>query len=131
MDEPYISLVFMLILNIYLSIILKLKRMVYFKSSQKLESKNTRVFIYYHLNRMKIGFQKNQENGRIFHFSVNGEISVKLKLIYGNVGTGIKIKPLNINLGGRFFKFLEMDIDRTIFTILKKKIKNGKSINIL
>ena len=69
---------------------------------------------------MKITFQKNGENGRIFHFSVNGDILLKHKLIYGNGGTGIKIKPLNINLGGRFFKFLEMDLDRTIYTILKK-----------
>ena len=68
MDEPYISLVFMLILNIYLSIILKLKRMVYFRSSQKLESKNTQVFIYYHLNRMKIGFQKKSRKWENFPF---------------------------------------------------------------
>ena len=124
MDRAYIPLIFMVILNIYLSIILKLKRMVFLRSPKKLESKNTQVFIYYHLNRMKIAFQKNQKNGKIFHFSVNGEILLKHKLIYGNGGTGIKIKPLNINLGGRFFKFLEMGLDRTIYIVFKKKLKN-------
>ena len=74
MGEAYIFPIFILILNIYLIIILKLKRMVYLKSLQKLESKNTQVFIYYCTNRMKIAFKKNRENGRIFHFSVNGGI---------------------------------------------------------
>ena len=129
MGEPYIFPIFILILNIYLIIILKLKRMVYLKSLQKLESKNTQVFIYYCTNRMKITFKKNRENGRIFHFSVNGEILLKHKLIYGNRGTGIKIKPLNINLGGRFFTFLEIDTDRTLFTIIKKNLKNEILIN--
>ena len=122
MDEPYIFPIFILILNIYLIIILKLKRMVYLRSPQKLESKNTHVFIYYCINPMKFTFKKNQENGRIFHFSVNGEILLKQKFIYGNGGNGIKIKPLNINLGGRFFKLLEMNTDRTLFIIIKKKI---------
>ena len=99
MVEPYICRIFILILNIYLIIILKLKRMVYLRSLQKLESKNTQDFIYYCMNRMKIAFKKIRENGRIFHFSVNGEILLKHKFIYGNGGTGIKIKPLNINLG--------------------------------
>ena len=121
MDGPYIPLIFTLILDIYLIIILRLKRMVFLRSSKKVESRNTQVFIYYHLDRMKIVFQKNGENGRNFHFSVNGEILLKHKLIYGNVGTGLKIKPLNINLGGRFFKFLKMDLDRTIYTVFKKK----------
>ena len=63
MGEPYISLIFTLILNIYLIIILKLKRMVYLRSLKKEESKNTRVFIYYCLKHMKYTFQKNGENG--------------------------------------------------------------------
>ena len=74
--------------------------MVYSRSSKKAESKNTRIFIYYCLKHMKYTFQKNGENGEKFQFSVNGEISLKYKFIYGNGGTGSKIKPLNINLGG-------------------------------
>ena len=122
MGEPYIFPIFILILNIYLIIILKLKRMVYLKSLQKLESKNTQVFVYYCIRRMKFAFKKNRENGRIFHFSVDGEILLKKTFIYENGGTGIKIKPLNLNLGGRFFKFLETDTDKTLFTIIRKKI---------
>ena len=129
MGEPYICAIFILILNIYLIIILKLKRMVYLRSLQKLESKNTQLFVYYSTNRMRFKFKKNKENGRIFHFSLNGEILLEHEFINGNGGTGIKIKPLNLNLGGRFFKFLEMDLDRTIYIILEKKIKNGNSIN--
>ena len=104
MGEPYIFPVFILILNIYLIIILKLKRMVYLRSLQKLESKNTRVFIYYDIGWIKFVFKKNRENGRVFRFSVEGEILLKHQFIYGNGGTGVKIKPLNINLEGRFFK---------------------------
>ena len=80
MDGPYIPLIFMVILNLYLIIIFKLKKMVFLRSPKKLESKNTQVFIYYHLNRMKIAFQKNGENGRIFHFSVNGDIFSSISL---------------------------------------------------
>ena len=122
MDEPYIFLIFILILNIYLIIILKLKRMVYLRSLQKLESKNTQLFIYASTNRAKFTFKKNKENWRIFHFSVNGEILLKYKFINGNGGTGIKIKPLNLNLGGQFFKFLKTGTDKTFFTIIRKKI---------
>ena len=122
MGEPYIFLIFILILNIYLIIILKLKRMVYLRSLQKLESKNTQLFIYGSANRMKFMFKKNKENGRVFHFSVNGEILLKYKFINGNGGTGIKIKPLNLNLGGQFFKFLKKNTDSTYFTIIKRKI---------
>ena len=63
MDEPYIFLIEILILNIYLIITLKLKRMVYLRSLQKLESKNTQLFIYDSTNRMKFTFKKNKENG--------------------------------------------------------------------
>ena len=95
MDEPYIPLILTLILNIYLIIILRLKGMACLRSPQKLESKITQ-------NRMKIAFQKNRENGRILYFSLNGKILLKHKLIYENGCTGIKIKPLNINLGVDF-----------------------------
>ena len=100
--------------------------MLYLRFLQKLESKNTQLFIYDSTNRMRFTFKKSKENGRIFHFSVNGEILLEHEFINGNGGTGIKIKPLNINLGGRFFKFLNTDIDKTFFTIIKKKILKFK-----
>ena len=75
---------------------------------------------------MKFKFHKNGENEIDFLFSVNGEISLKHQFIYGNGDSGVKIKILNINLGGRFFKFLEMGIDKTTFTILRKNFKNKK-----
>ena len=121
MDEPFIFLIFILILNIFLIITLKLKRMVYLRSLQKLESKNTQLFIYDSTNRMRFTFKKNKENGGVFHFSVNGEILLKYKFISGNDGTGIKIKPLSLNLGGQFFKFLKTNTDKTFFTIIRKK----------
>ncbi len=124
MEGSYTAPIFILILNVFLIIVLRLKRMALLKSLNKLESKNTRVFICYSIGHIKYMFQKNGEDMRHFRFSVKGEIVLKHQSIYGDFGTGIKIKPLNINLGGRFFKFLETDLDRTVFTVVKKKFKN-------
>ena len=73
MEEPYIFPIFMLILNIYLIIILRLKRMAFLKSLKNVESKNVKLYVYYSMDHMKYMFKKNEgSNGRHFKFSVNG-----------------------------------------------------------
>jgi len=98
--------------------------MAFLKSLKNVESKNVKLYIYYSMDHMKYMFKKNEgSNGRHFKFSVNGEILLMYKFIYENGGTGMKIKPLDINLGDRFFKFFDMKLDKTFFTTIRKKFK--------
>ena len=58
MGKPYIFPIFILILNIYLIIVLRLKRMPYIKSLKKLESKIAKVFIFYSIGNNEINVFK-------------------------------------------------------------------------